>query len=102
MHLPCMKRLYKGTCICKVQTLVHQLLQKENIKELRKLSPLKLGVGNKTISNSLDIPQSSGKSIVKKWKKYGSCLNLPRAGHPRKQSDWGRKTPVMEATRCPL
>ena len=59
------------------------------------------GDGYKKISNSLYIPQSSVKSIIKNWKEYGTCLNLPRAGRPQKLSDRARRKLVREATKTP-
>ena len=54
------------------------------------------------MSKALNIPWSSVKSIIKKWKEYGTCVNLPRAGHPHKLSDRARRTPVKEATKTPM
>ena len=45
-----------------------------NFTELRDLNPL-----------------SSDKSMTKKWKEYGICVNLPRAGRPHKLSDGARR-----------
>ena len=66
---------------------------KEHSKQLREkiIEKYKSGDGYKKISNSLDIPPSSVKSIIKKWKEYGTCLNLPRAGRPHKLSDRARR-----------
>ena len=36
--------------------------------------------GYKNIPKSLSIPESSVKSIIKKWKEYGTCVNLPESG----------------------
>lgn len=44
-------------------------------------------------------PWSSVKSIIKKWKEYGSCVNLPRSGRPHKPSDHARRRQVGEATQ---
>ena len=37
--------------------------------------------GYKNISNSLNIPWSTVKSIIKKWKEYGAAVNPPITGH---------------------
>ena len=53
----------------------------------------------KNISKSLNIPQSSVKSIIKKWNEYGTCVNLPRADHPHKLNDHARRRLVREANK---
>ena len=51
----------------------------------RSLRSINQGIGSKNISKSMNIPQSKVKSIIKKWKKYGTYLL--RAGYPYKLSD---------------
>ena len=48
------------------------------------------------------IPQSSVKSIIEKWREYGTCVNLPRAGSPHKLIDCARNRLVREAPRTPM
>ena len=54
------------------------------------------------MSKALNIPWNSVKSIIKKWKEYGTCVNLPRAGRPHKLSDCARRRLVREATKTPM
>ena len=49
------------------------------------------GLGYKKRSETLNIPWSSIKSIIKKWKEYGTTTNLPREGRPPKLTDQARK-----------
>ena len=42
------------------------------------------GLGYKKISETLNIPQSTITSIIKKWKEYGTTTNLPREVSPPK------------------
>ena len=49
------------------------------------------GLGYKKISETLNIPRSTIKSIIKKWKEYGTTTNLPREGRPRKLTDQARR-----------
>ena len=49
------------------------------------------GVGYKKISATLNIPRSTIKSIIKKWKEHGTTTNLPREGHPPKLTDQARR-----------
>uniref|UniRef100_A0A8C7CPD7 Coatomer subunit zeta n=1 Tax=Oncorhynchus kisutch TaxID=8019 RepID=A0A8C7CPD7_ONCKI len=42
------------------------------------------GLGYKKISEPLNIPRSTIKSIIKQWKEYGTTTNLPREGRPPK------------------
>ena len=51
---------------------------------------------------SLNMPWSSVKSIIKKWKEYGTCVNVPRAGRLHKLSDCARRRPAREATKTPM
>src|SRR4029434_10789585 len=72
---------------------------KEHSKQLRKkvIEKYKSREGYK-MSKALNIPWNSVKSIIKKLKEYGTCVNLPRAGRPRKLSGRARRRQVREAT----
>uniref|UniRef100_A0A8C4RFJ6 Transposase n=1 Tax=Erpetoichthys calabaricus TaxID=27687 RepID=A0A8C4RFJ6_ERPCA len=41
-------------------------------------------------------------SIIRKWKKFETTRNLPRAGRPSKLSDRGRRALVREVTKNPM
>ncbi|XP_029999679.1 E3 ubiquitin-protein ligase RNF181 isoform X1 [Sphaeramia orbicularis] len=73
----------------------------EHLQE-KVIEKYKSGDGYKKISKSLNIPLSSIKSIIKKWKEYGTCANLPRAGRPHKLSDRVKRRLVRKATKSPL
>ena len=77
---------------------------KEHSEQLREkvIEKYKSGEGYKKMSKALNIPWSSVKSIIKKWKEYGTCVNLPRAGRPHKLSDRARRRLVREATKTPM
>ena len=49
----------------------------------------------------MNIPRSTIKSIIKKWKKYGTTTNLPREGHPPKLTAQARRALIREATKIP-
>ena len=49
----------------------------------------------KVLKNTVD-------SIFLKWKKFGTTKTLPRAGHPAKLSNRGRRALVREVTRNPM
>ena len=55
-----------------------------------------------SVKRSLNIPQSSVNSIINKWKKYGTRVNLPVAGHPHKLSGHTRRRILREATETPI
>jgi transposase len=57
--------------------------------------------GYKNISETLNIPQSTIKSIIKKWKEYGTTTNLPREDRPPKLTDQARRALIREATKKP-
>ena len=59
------------------------------------------GLGYKKISETLNIPQSTIKSIVKKWKEYGTTANLPREGRPPKLTDQEKRAIIREAKKRP-
>ena len=60
------------------------------------------GEGYKKISKALNIPWSTVKSIIKKWKVYGTTQNLLRAGRPPKLSSQVRRALVREASKRPM
>ena len=49
----------------------------------------------------MNIPQSTIKSIIKKWKEYGTTTNLPREGPTPKLTDQARRALIREATKRP-
>jgi transposase len=49
------------------------------------------GLCYKKISETLNIPRSTIKSMIKKWKEYGNTTNLPREGRPPKLMDQTRR-----------
>ena len=48
------------------------------------------GDGCKNISKALNIPWSTVKTIIKKWKAYSTTKTLPRSGSPSKLDDQAR------------
>jgi transposase len=48
----------------------------------------------------LNITRSTIKSIIKKWKEYGTTTNLPREGRPPKLKGQARGL-IREATKRP-
>ena len=57
------------------------------------------GLGYKKILETLNIPQSTIKSIIKTFKEYGTTTNLPRVGRPPKLTDKRRKALIREARK---
>ena len=47
----------------------------------------------------MNILLSTIKSIIKKYKEYGTTTNLPREGRPPKLMDQARKALIREATK---
>ena len=57
----------------------------------------------KNISNALNIPWSTVKTITKKWKAFRTTTKtLPRSGHPAKLDDQARRRLIREATKRPM
>ena len=55
----------------------------------------------KKISETLNIPRSTIKSIIKKWKEYGTTTNLLREGRPPKLMDQAWRALITKATKRP-
>ena len=49
----------------------------------------------------MNIPQSTFKSVINKWKEYGTTTNLPREGRPPKITDQAKRAFIREATKRP-
>ena len=49
------------------------------------------GLGYKKIPETLNIPWNTIKSIIKKWKDYGTTTNLSKEGRPPKLTDQARR-----------
>ncbi|CAB1414741.1 unnamed protein product [Pleuronectes platessa] len=75
--------IYAGwTC----PTLKGIMKTKELTKQVRDkvVEKYEAGLGYKKISRALNISLSTIKSIIRKWKEYGTTANLPRGGRPPK------------------
>ena len=58
-------------------------------------------MGSTKISETLNIPLSTTKSVIKKWKVYGTTTNWPRVDRPPKFTDQARTALIREATKRP-
>ncbi|CAB1428965.1 unnamed protein product [Pleuronectes platessa] len=66
---------------------LHNIMKtKELTKQVRDkvVEKYEAGLGYKKISRALNISLSTIKSIIRKWKEYGTTANLPRGGRPPK------------------
>jgi transposase len=78
-----------------------------NTKELSKQVRVKVvekyrsGLGYKKTPDTLNIPRSTIKSIIKKWKEYDTTTNLPREGRPPKLTYQARRVLIREARKRP-
>jgi transposase len=59
------------------------------------------GLDYEKISETLNIPQITVKSIIKKLKEYGTTTNLPREGCPPILTDQAMRALIREATKRP-
>ena len=57
------------------------------------------GLGYKKRFETLNIPRSAIKTIIKKLKEYGTTTNLPREERPPKLTDQARRAIIREATK---
>ena len=60
------------------------------------------GDGENNILKALNISWSTVKTIIKKWKAYGTIKTLPRSGRPSKLDDQARRKLIREATKRPM
>ena len=60
------------------------------------------GESYQNISAALKVPKNTVTSIIIKWKKFGTTKTLPRAGHPVKLSNQGRRALAREVTKNPM
>ena len=60
------------------------------------------GLGYKKISETLNIPWSTIKSIIKQWTEHGTTTHLPRGGHPTTLTDQARRALIREAPKRTL
>ena len=76
---------------------------KELFKQVRDkvVKMYRSGLGCKNISETLNIPRITIKSIIKKWNEYGTTTNLPREGRPPKLTDQAGRALIREATKRP-
>ena len=49
-----------------------------------------------------EYPLEHSKTIIKKWKAYGTTKILPRSGHRSKLDDQARRRLIREATKRPM
>ncbi|CAB1453064.1 unnamed protein product [Pleuronectes platessa] len=77
---------------------------KELTKQVRDkvVEKYEAGLGYKKISRALNISLSTIKSIIRKWKEYGTTANLPRGGRPPKLKSRTRRKLIRAATRRPM
>ena len=77
---------------------------KELSKDLRDIvvERHRSGDGYKNMSVALNIPWSTVKAIIKKWKVYGTTKTLPRSSRPSKLDDQARRRLIREATKRPM
>uniref|UniRef100_A0AAR2IYW9 Transposase n=2 Tax=Pygocentrus nattereri TaxID=42514 RepID=A0AAR2IYW9_PYGNA len=77
---------------------------KEHTRQVRNmvLEKFKAGLGYKKISQALNISRSTVQSIIRKWKEYGTTVNLPRQGHPPKLTGRTRRSLIREAAKRPM
>ena len=89
---------YISTCSERPQILQHHqasgsMKTKELSKQVRGkvVEEYRSRLGYKKISETLNIPRRTIKSIIKKLKEYDTTTNLPREGRPPKLMDQARR-----------
>lgn len=82
--------------------LQQHLLYTESSQSIKKISLLK-GISQEKdpISQASEIQWTTGKTVIKKWKNYGTTLTLPRTGCPSKSDEKTRQKLLREAAKRP-
>jgi transposase len=62
----------------------------------------RFGEGYQKVSAALKLPKNTEASIILKWNKFGATNTLPRAGHPAKLRNRGRRALLREVTKTPM
>ena len=57
------------------------------------------GEGYQNIHAALKVPRNTVASIILKWKKFETTKTFPRASHPAKLRNQGRRALVREVTK---
>ncbi|XP_072527552.1 uncharacterized protein [Salminus brasiliensis] len=72
-------------------------------EELRKqvVEAYQSGKGYKLISKALGLSKTTIRAILRKWKRFGTVMNLPRSGRPPKISISTRREIIREVTKNP-
>ena len=74
---------------------------KEISEDLRIVDLHETGKGYKSISESLDVHQSTVRQIVYKWRKFSIVATLPRSGHPAKMTARAQRRMLNEVKKNP-
>ncbi|KAL7826753.1 hypothetical protein AOLI_G00319620 [Acnodon oligacanthus] len=77
---------------------------KEHTRQVRNkvVEKFKAGLGYKKIAQALNISRSTVQSIIRKWKEYGTTVNLQRQGRPPKLTGRTRRALIRGAAKRPM
>lgn len=59
------------------------------------------GKGYKLISKAIGLPKTTIRAILRKWKRFGTVVTLPRSGRPSKISPRARREIIREVMKNP-
>ncbi|KAK3567758.1 hypothetical protein QTP86_025341 [Hemibagrus guttatus] len=69
--------------------------------EVTKLLVYQSGKGYKAISKALELPRTTVRAIIYKWRKHGTVENLPRSGQLTKITPRAQRQLIQEVTKDP-
>ncbi|KAK3566022.1 hypothetical protein QTP86_024184, partial [Hemibagrus guttatus] len=69
--------------------------------EVTNLPIYQSGKGYKAISKALELPQTTVRAIIYKWRKHGTVENLPRSGRPTKITPRAQRQLIQQVTKDP-
>lgn len=76
---------------------------KEIPEDIRKkvVEAYETGKGYKLISKAVGLPKTTVRAILRKWKRFGTVVTLPRSGRPSKISPGARREIIREVMKNP-
>ena len=74
---------------------------KEISEDLNAVDLHKAGKGYKSISETLDVHQSTVRQNVYKWRKFITVATLPRSGRPEKMTARAQRRTLNEVKKTP-
>ncbi len=83
---------------------LHIMLRSKEIQEQMRKKVIEIyqsGKGYKAISKALGLQRTTVRAIIRKWRKHGTVVNLPRSGRLTKITPRAQRRLIQEVTKDP-